>query len=208
VLLPGHVNLGHCGDGQIVFFPTADQVDVICPAMKKVHIVRTDEESKELDNTYGQWPWNHKLGIGTAFSSPGGQSIAVVRGDAAVFLMDLVTLSFYATAAHGGPQEQIFPSAWPESPDGSKVYIGNHHSLNVVNANAREIRVYDTTTWRKLSTMKTSIPFWSAVVSPDGKRLYAVVPEQHSILVIDTSTMREVRTINVGAMPAIALVAP
>jgi YVTN family beta-propeller protein len=56
--------------------------------------------------------------------------------------------------------------------------------------------------------MKTSIPFWSAVVSPDGKRLYAVVPEQHSILVIDPSTMREVRTINVGAMPAIALVAP
>ena len=79
--------------------------------------------------------------------------------------MDLVTLSFYGTAAHGGPQEQIAPSAWPRSPDGSKVYIGNNHSLSATNANAWEIRVYDTTSWRKLSSMKTSIPFWSAVVS-------------------------------------------
>jgi YVTN family beta-propeller protein len=176
--------------------------------VKKVHIVRTDEKSKELDNIYGQWPWARKLGVGTAFPTPGGQSIAVVRGDGAIFQMDLVTLSFYATSARGGPQEEISQSPWPRSPDGAKVYIGNSHSVNAANAIAREIRVYDTTTWKKISTMKTSVPFWSIVASPDGTRLYAIVPEQHSVLVIDTATMREIRSINVGAMPALALVSP
>jgi WD40 repeat protein len=205
--MPGVVHLGNCSDGQFVSVPNASQVDVVCPNVKKVHVVRTNEKSRELDNTNGQWPWNHRFGVGTALPSPDGKSVAVVRGDGGVFLMDLVTLTFYSTAARGGSQEQISQSAWPESPDGAKIYIGNHHAVNGVNVNAREIRVYDTTTWKKISSMKTSIPFWSAVVSGDGKRLYAIVPDQHSILVIDTSTMKEIRRMNVGAMPALAVVA-
>jgi DNA-binding beta-propeller fold protein YncE len=207
-LLPGIVHLGNCGNGQFVSLPTADQVDVVCPNVKKIHIVRTDERSKELDNIYGQWPWERKLGFGGAFAAPGGQYIAIVRGDGAIFQMDAVTLSTYATAAHGSPQEQITATVWPRSPDGGKIYIGNSHSLNAANAIAREIRVYDTATWKKLSTMKTSVPFWSIVTSPDAARLYAIAPEQHTILVIDTTTMREVRTLNVGAMPALAIIAP
>ena len=207
-ILPGVVHLGNCGNGEFVSFPTANQIDVLCPNVKKVHIVRTDERSKELDNIYGQWPWQRKFGVGAAFPTSGGQSIAVVRGDGAIFQMDAVTLSFYATAAHGGPQEQITLSEWPLSPDGTKVYIGNSHSLNAANAIAREIRVYDTTTWKKISSMKTSLPFWSIVASPESTRLYAIVPEQHCILVIDAATMREIRSINVGAMPALALVVP
>jgi DNA-binding beta-propeller fold protein YncE len=207
-LLPGIVHLGNCGNGQFVSFPTADQVDVACPNVKKVHIVRTDERSKELDNIYGQWPWERRLGFGGAFAAPGGQYIAIVRGDGAIFQMDAVTLSTYATAAHGSPEEQITPSVWPRSADGGKIYIGNSHAVNAANAIAREIRVYDTTTWKKLSSMKTSIPFWSLVSSPEANRLYAIAPEQHSILVIDSSTMRELRSINIGAMPALALVAP
>ncbi len=56
--------------------------------------------------------------------------------------------------------------------------------------------------------MKTSLPFWSITASPDGTRLYAVVPEQHCILVIAAGSMREIRSINVGAMPALTIVAP
>jgi YVTN family beta-propeller protein len=207
-LLSGHVNVGHCGDGQFVSFPTADQVDFVCPAMKKVHLARTDDNSKELDNSYGEFPWNHKLGVATAFLAPGGQYVTIVRGDGGVFNMDVVSLSFYSTPVHGGTPDEIFPSAWPRSPDGSKVYLGFAHSVNTANATAHEIRVYDTKTWRKLGTVKTSIPFWSTTVSSDGKYLYALAPEQHSILVIDVATMREIRTISVGAMPALAIVVP
>jgi hypothetical protein len=207
-LLPGHVNVGHCGDGQFVSFPTGDQVDFVCPAMKKVHLARTDEKSKELDNSYGEFPWNHKLGVATAFLAPGGQYVTIVRGDGGVFNMDVVSLSFYPTPIHGGDPDEILPSAWPRSPDGSKVYLGFSHSLNAANANAREIRVYDTKTWRKLGTIKTSIPFWSTVTSSDGRYLYALAPEQHTIIVIDALTMRELRTIPIGALPALAIVAP
>lgn len=207
VLLPGHVNLKHCGDGQFVSFPTADQVDFVCPAMKKVRLVRTDENSKELDNTSPEFPWNHKLGVGAAFPAPDGKFITIVRGDGAVFEMDVATLSFYPTAVHAGPPGQISPSAWPRSPDGSKVYLGYSHAA-AANAIAREIRVYDTATWHKLGAIKTSVPFWSVAADTEANRLYALVPEQHCILVIDTSTMREIRTITVGAMPALALVAP
>jgi DNA-binding beta-propeller fold protein YncE len=207
-MLPGVVHLGNCGNGEFVSFPTADQIYVLCPNVKKIHIARTDAQSRQLDNIYGQWPWERRLGVGAAFPTSGGQSIAVVRGDGAIFQMDAVTLSFYATAAKGSPQEQVSLSSWPRSPDGAKVYIGNSHALNAANAIAREIRVYDTASWKRTGAMKTSLPFWSITASPDGTRLYAVIPEQHCILVIDAASMREIRSINVGAMPALALVAP
>jgi hypothetical protein len=38
--------------------------------------------------------------------------------------------------------------------------------------------------------------------------LYAMAPQKHSILVIDTVKMREVRELKVGGAPALALVAP
>jgi YVTN family beta-propeller protein len=207
VLLPGHVNVKNCGDGQFVSFPTADHVDFVCPTMKKVRMVRTDDKSKELDNTSGLFPWNHKLGVGAAFPAPGGKFITIVRGDGAIFQMDVVTLSFYPTSVHAGSPGQVSPSGWPRSPDGSKVYLGYSHTA-AANAIAREIRVYDTATWHRLATMKTSIPFWSATLDTENNRLYAVAPEQHSILVIDAQTLHEIRTITVGAMPALAIVAP
>ena len=52
------------------------------------------------------------------------------------------------------------------------------------------------------------MPFWSAVAGDNGKTLYAIAPLKHSIVVLDTATMRETRTIKVGGMPTLALVAP
>ena len=66
----------------------------------------------------------------------------------------------------------------------------------------------DTHTWRKIGTIKTKMPFWSAVTDNDGKMLYAMVPQKHSILVIDAVKMRQIRILKVGGAPALALVAP
>jgi hypothetical protein len=38
--------------------------------------------------------------------------------------------------------------------------------------------------------------------------LYAMVPQKHSILVIDAVKMRQIRILKVGGAPALALVAP
>ena len=68
--------------------------------------------------------------------------------------------------------------------------------------------VLDTRTWRKIGTIKTKMHFWSAAIGNDGKVLYAMAPQKHSILVIDTVKMRQDRILKVGGAAALALVAP
>jgi DNA-binding beta-propeller fold protein YncE len=46
------------------------------------------------------------------------------------------------------------------------------------------------------------------VITNDGKTLYATAPQKHSILVIDTAKMHQIRTLKVSGTPALALVAP
>jgi DNA-binding beta-propeller fold protein YncE len=75
-------------------------------------------------------------------------------------------------------------------------------------ATSEELRVFDTSAWRQLGCIKTSVPFWSASISNDGKFIYAVVPEEHRLLVIDATTLHEISTISVGQVAALVLVAP
>ncbi len=116
--------------------------------------------------------------------------------------------------------------AWPVSPDGSRVFLGYNNAydqhydnrfyldygrppnVRPNNATADEFHVLDTNTWRKIGTIKTRMPFWSAVIGNNGKMLYAMAPREHSILVIDTEQMRQIGILKVGGMPALALVAP
>ena len=85
---------------------------------------------------------------------------------------------------------------------------GRPPNLRPNDATASEFRVLDTRTWRKIGAIKTKMPFWTAATGNDGKMLYAMVPQKHSILVIDTVKMRQVRILKVGGAPALALVAP
>jgi hypothetical protein len=150
------------------------------------------------------------MGLATAFPTPDGKYITIVRGDGAIFEMDVVTLSFYPTAAHGSSFDRVYQAFWPISPNGSRVYLGYSRNLGTRSPNtlADEFRVFDTSSWRKIGTIKTSVPFWSGTASNDGEFLYALAPEQHSVLVIDAITMRQIRSIRVGGIPALVLVAP
>jgi hypothetical protein len=121
---------------------------------------------------------------------------------------------------------RIPPATWPTSPDGSRLYLGyngdydRHYdnrfyldygrppNIRPNNATAAEFRVFDTHTWRKIGTIKAKMQFWSAAITNDGKTLYATVPLKHTILVIDTAKMHEVRQLKVGGAPTLALVAP
>jgi outer membrane protein assembly factor BamB len=73
---------------------------------------------------------------------------------------------------------------------------------------SRELRIFDTSTWQQLGKFPTSVPFWSAAASNDGRLLYALAPEQHSVLVIDIATGEERQPIRIGETPSLALVAP
>jgi YVTN family beta-propeller protein len=149
-----------------------------------------------------------------------------VRGDGAVAEMKLPTQEFSETPAHAELPNRIPPAAWPTSPDGSKVFLGHNSDYNKPFDNrfyldygrppnvrpsdsmAQEFRIFDTHTWRKIGTIRTRMPCWSAAISSDGKRLYVMSPQKHSILVIDTTSKHVIRTLKVDGSPALALVAP
>jgi hypothetical protein len=224
--LPRSVHLGNCGPGRFISYPTADHFDFLCPRTNRVRLIHVDADSHEIQNVDIVLPWERRIGVAEAIEVPGSQAIAIVRGDAGVFEMNVDTQAFADTAAKPGLPNRITPAAWPTSPDGSKVYLGYNDgyersydnrfyldygrspNLRPNDATASEFRVLDTHTWRKMATIKTKMPFWSAVTGNEGKVLYAMAPQKHSILVIDTVKRRQTAILKVGGAPTLALVAP
>jgi len=220
------VHLGNCGPGRFISYPTADRFDVLCPRTNRVRLIRVDADSRELQNLDVILPWERRIGAAEAIEVPGAQDIAIVRGDGAVIGMNVATQEFAGTSAHPSLPNRVPPAVWPISPDGSRIYLGFNRdydrsydnrfyldygrppNLRPNNATAGEFRVFDTRTWRKIGTIKTKMPFWTAVTANDGKTLYAMAPQKHSILVLDTVKMRQTRVLKVGGAPALALVAP
>jgi len=224
--LPGIVHLGNCGPGRFISYPAADHFDVFCPRTNRIRLIQVDADSSEIRNVDVVLPWERRDGVGEAIALPGSQEIAIVRGDGGVVTMNVKTHDFGNTAADPGLPNRIPPAAWPTSPDGSKVYLGHRDdydrhndnrfyldygrspNIRPTNAMADEFRVFDTSTWKKIGTIRAKMPFWSAVTGNDGKTLYAMAPQKHSILVIDTLKMHQTRVVKVGGAPALALVAP
>lgn len=220
------VRLYNCGPGRFITHADATQFHVLCPRSNRIRLIRADEQSRQLQNADVVLPWERRIGVATAIEVAGSGSIAVIRGDGAIFQMDLATRQFTPTSVHGDLPNRIPPAAWPTSADGSKIYLGYNKgydhaydnrfyldygrapNLRPDNAMAGEFRVFDTSTWRKIGTIKTQMPFWSAVIGNDDKTLYAMAPQKHSILVIDTASLRQTRVMKVGGAPSLALVAP
>jgi hypothetical protein len=174
-----------------------DEQGSLCSARRR--IPRSVECVRET-----AWPSQRDFYPQTARSSQ------LFTGDGAIYEMDTTSQEFNPTTVKGDPRELVFPLESPRSPDGTKVYLGYGRSddLNQAIAGADKFRVFDTATWEQLGSIRTSVPFWSAVASNDGKFIYAIVPEQHSVLGIDATTLHETRAIDVWRTPALAAVAP
>lgn len=148
--------------------------------------------------------------------------MTVVRGDGAIYNMSLAAATFAATPVKSDVQGLILPAVWPASPDSGRLYVGYSHSPNkrfyldygrseVENPrvqDADEIRVFNTGTWHKVGTIKIKKSLWTAAIANDGRMLYVLSPQSHTVDVINTADMHEVRAIPVGGMPALALVSP
>jgi DNA-binding beta-propeller fold protein YncE len=221
-LLPETVDLGTCGYGRFIDDPSTGQFDFLCPITNRIRQVNFDPKTGKPDHEVVEFPWLRRLGIADAFLVDRGGSIAVVRGDGAVFKMNIDTAEFSRTSMRHEAPSLILPAAWPVSPDRTKIYLGynvradNRFYMNFERSvsfqrteQAYTLHAVDTITWK--GTGKTSdklAPYWSAVLSPDGALLYALSPDRGGIAVFDTRTMRGVRDIRVGGAPALALAAP
>ena len=224
--LPGIVHLGNCGPGRFISYPAEDHFDILCPRTNRIRLIQVDSDSREIRNDDITLPWERRDGVGEAIAIPGSQYMAIVRGDGGVFAMNVDTHDFGQTAEKPGLPNRIPPAAWPTSPDGSKVYLGHRNdyvrsddnrfyldygrppNIRPTNAMADEFHVFDTRTWKRIGTIRTKMAFWSAAIGSDGKMLYAMAPQKHSILVIDAVKMRQIRVLKVAGTPALALVAP
>ena len=178
----------------------------MCPSIEKLRLIRVDDRAREFNGTFALLPWNRALGLADAFPAPGNNRlITVVRGDGAVFQMDKVTLSFAPTPQRAEWKTNGFdPGKWPISHAGRQdFHLGYGHPS--ANSLANEFRVFDPVSWKQVGTIETSAPFSSAALSSDGTRLYALAPQRHSVLVIDTVSMRQIKTFAVGSMPTLAI---
>jgi YVTN family beta-propeller protein len=181
--------------------------DFLCPTANRLRFIALDIDRHEVSNTFVKFPWPRDYGVSDGFLSPNGK-VAIVRGDGAIYEWTAATQQFSATAVGGYSHRIVPPFAWPRSPDGIMVYVRYGPATADGLATSAELRVFDTSTWRQVGSIKTSVPFWSASISNDGKFIYAVVPKEHRVLIIDATTLREIRTITVGRAPALAVVAP
>ncbi len=174
----------------------------------------------------------HGRRIAAIIPAPDGASLTAIIGDGRYVKIDSESHQVSETgvvdrdaraAASGGlksannQQTDWLADSWmrwqtPQvSPDGERLYLGVGRLIHLHNGvqSFDRIAVFDSKSLNRLATIRTSQPFESLVLSPDGSHLYAISPEQAAIIVVDTTAQREVRTIyGIGTSPIWAVVAP
>ncbi len=115
------------------------------------------------------------------------------RGTSQLFVVDTRTNSIVQTLATGAQ-----PSHLAFSPDGRRAYLANNGST---------VGVYDVDALSGQLTSVTNIATGggsgsrAAVVSPDGRRVYAADQQLDRVIVIDASTNSVLTTVTVGDQP-------
>ena len=106
----------------------------------------------------------------------------------------------------GDQNEVAAPFASPGSLERGRLYVG----VGPYDGQDEkyEIRIFDTNTWARVSTIRTSTPFVSAVATKDGSMIYAMTGQHGTILAIDPVAQRQLRAMPVGRAPSLALIAP
>jgi DNA-binding beta-propeller fold protein YncE len=205
--LPAPVTLGNCLGGNFVPSPTASQFEVLCSWANTLHSVRLNADYGEMSNTAVKLPKAGHCSMGTGFLLADNRRLALIGIDGSIHEMDMTTNDFRPTVVTGDCSlpPPVYPLQWPLSSNDAKVFIGYGPSSPNNLATSSSFRVFDTANWQQLGAIQTSLSFWSAVASEDGALIYALAPEQHTILVIDSATLQEKGKLTVGNMPAVAL---
>ena len=212
VFLPEEAPVPHCLFGMMFSSPDDQQVQVLCSGSNAVHFLRLTPSGLAVIAPKLALPRGadkQRPVVATGIRLRNGDLFAIMS-DGRVMEIDSnlrkITRSLVKDwlADRWVPQDQVFCS-----PDGTKLYVAVGRLVARSTGKVDEILVFETSGGQLLGTIKTSRPFWSLAMSPDGQYLYGISRESRSLLVIDANTYQEMRTISgIGVEPARALVAP
>jgi hypothetical protein len=136
--------------------------------------------------------------------------VDILRGGGGVDQLNPSTLVLQPKVADSW--EQWIPSGAAGISDSGIAFIGSvpyeEHMPNgraLLNTISR-VRASD---WTQLSSVQTSTPFSSLVLSANGQYLYTANPTLHSVSIFDAKTLTEVKTIHaLGAQPSVIITQP
>jgi len=212
--LSGVIDLGICGGTSFVRVTDDHELGVHCTGSNELLVHRLIAPDRGFVEFSIRLPWGNRLFAQHSYPDVPARSFLLsadrrrlfaVNGDGAVSDVNLTLGSVNEASVRGNETETVLPFASPGSLDRRLLYVAvGAYGQGL----AREIRVFDTNTWVRVSTIRTRTPFRSAVAAIAGSVIYALTAEGGTVLVIDPEAQRELRTAPVGRAPSAAIVAP
>lgn len=235
-VLPERALVPLCGSAMLIASAQRETVYVACSVSQDVRVLTLTEQGGSVDRKIPRISVGEAAASDeymAPFLTQSGQVLTVVRGDGRfvkvntnsqqVLLKDAVDRSSRNVVNGVGRQmrgrepanqndwlagRQVMRQVPVVSPDGERLYL-----ITATGTDSRAVRdrvaVLNSDTLDRLQTFLPSHPFVSISISADGKALYAVDTLNAAVLVIDTTTGQELRTISgVGTRPVFAVVVP
>jgi DNA-binding beta-propeller fold protein YncE len=198
--------------GVLLLSPASRQVRFLCCTQNQVHFLKLTPSGLTAARSAlvlppGTDEWRRSVATGAV--STDGDVLGILRDGRIVEISENEGKVARIAMDKEITDKWIPTRSIPRSPDGSRLYVAVGSLTNRYTGMGHEILVVDSKTGQPVKTMKTSRPFWSLAISHDGRYLYAVSPQTQSLLVMDTNTYQEIRTIgSLGRSPVLAEVAP
>jgi DNA-binding beta-propeller fold protein YncE len=213
--LDGAIDLGACSAGAFVPVPDENQLGFHCGASNEVAIYRLNAPDRAMFEFSVPLPWGKRLFAQHVYSDVPARAfmlladrrgLFVAGGDGAIAEVNLTLGRVTETPVPGDQHEVVAPFASPGALDRARFFVGVGPYDG--RAGAREIRVFDTNTWVRVGTIRTSRRFVTAVATRDGSVIYALTGDDGKVLAIDPVAQRELRAMPFGRAPSLALIAP
>lgn len=222
--LPEKAALPGCGP-QLLPSPVGRRLNVVCTSSNNARFLELNESgdvtsSSHVSLAQVEVGTDVKKRVGPGFLSSDGSTFKVIMGDGSFYKIDANSRNITQTGAIDSEARRandwlvggwIGYQAPMSSPDKTKLYLGIAQITDLLRGRPAfdHIVVLGISAFDRIATIKTSRRFHSLAISKDGRQLYGVDPESASLLVIDTTTSREIRTISdIGVTPILAVVAP
>jgi DNA-binding beta-propeller fold protein YncE len=213
--LSGTIELGQCQSTTFVRAMDDDHISVHCASSNELVVLRHIAADRATVEFSVPLPLGTRLFADHLYRDVAARAfllsadrrrLFVAGGDGAISDVNLALGSATVTQAAGESSEVVAPFASPGDLEHGRFYeaVGPYDGLGV----AREIRIFDTRTWSRTGTIRTSMPFLTAVATDDGARIYAMTGDEGTVLAIDPGTQRELRAMPLGRTPSFALIAP